>query len=523
MSDRPKRPKATAPSAITRSKRSRIDRGECGDGVSCSCCRKDINVNADHVVLKPCMCVICTRCLSNEHAKRGSRALCCPLCDKKATSHRYYSSRTPDDEDILSTECPYEGEPTADDIRQNLPKKYLEQQEGMEGFKRLAEGESIAVLDAFRLKKVGEKVEKLTCAETLSQHIETEDEMESYCSKVGRFMAFLHELIAQPSIIQKNDVPSLRPADIVDYCVDRNSQSPLLSSLFGLATGKHCPDVDKITLEDGDHISHQSQFLAVSLAEGMLLRSISRYPGVFQRMLFEQLSMEGISQPCLNLLSALRIVPSRNYASKTKSKELIEEWIQETTQLDPLDLFMANQDNLGMQQKSKQALNFQFTVFQDIVIPKSTLFDLGIYGENRLSRKKTSWAELCYDDADNNTLAQNIIGVCDKAKQYHSEFIMEDIRATILLCMSGDIPGKKGASIPRLGRIVSTDVNSELSSRSQTVVHTPSSDGAIRALPIPSESDRVIGSGSMYKNKCANITLFAIGESIQRINDPDDC
>ena len=32
-------------------------------------------------------------------------------------------------------------------------------------------------------------------------------------------------------------------------------------------------------------------------------------------------------------------------------------WTKEYAELDPLDLFMVNQDNLGMKQKSKQALN----------------------------------------------------------------------------------------------------------------------------------------------------------------------
>jgi len=117
-------------------------------------------------------------------------------------------------------------------------------------------------------------------------------------------------------------------------------------SLFGLATGRHEPDIDKIIGDvGGDYVDYQSQLLAIAVAEGMLLRSISRYPGVFQRMLHEQLSMEDISQPCLNLLSALRILPSRKFSSTTQSKELIviAAWTKENAELDPLDLFIVNQ------------------------------------------------------------------------------------------------------------------------------------------------------------------------------------
>jgi hypothetical protein len=63
-------------------------------------------------------------------------------------------------------------------------------------------------------------------------------------------------------------------------------------------------------------------------------------------------------------------------------------WTKENAELDPLDIFMVNQDNLGMQQKSKQALNVQFTIFQDIVIRKETLYKLNIYGDNRLSENE---------------------------------------------------------------------------------------------------------------------------------------
>jgi len=46
---------------------------------------------------------------------------------------------------------------------------------------------------------------------------------------------------------------------------------------------------------------------------------------------------------------------------------------------------------------------------------------------------KTSWKQLCSNDANTNTLAKRIIGVCEKTKVFHSEFIMEDILASIML------------------------------------------------------------------------------------------
>lgn len=93
----------------------------------------------------------------------------------------------------------------------------------------------------------------------------------------------------------------------------------------------------------------------------------------------------------------------------------IDKWTREySSGLGPLDLLIVNHDNLGMQQKSKQALNVQYTACQDIVIREKTLYELNIYGENRLSRTKKSWTQLCLDDADTKTLAKRLVGVKQK-------------------------------------------------------------------------------------------------------------
>lgn len=520
MSDRQKQRKSAEPARITRAKRGKIDRGECNDGLRCSSCGNDIHVNADHVVLNPCNCILCTRCLLNSHASRGSFAMYCPTCDgndTKVTSHRYYAARTPDQEDTHYKTCLCDGREETDYyIKNNLPKKHLAQKERA-GVERLEEGESIAVLYAFRLKKGKDNdVTKFTYTETISDHIKTEDDMEEYSAKCGKFMAFLHELIVGPSKIKKDDVPNLIPAEVVDYCADRYTQSPLLSSLYGLATGREEADIDKITLDKGDYADYQSQFLAVAVAEGMLLRCTSKYPGVFQKMLYEQFTNENISQPRLNLLSALRLIPSRSYSTNTQCKEVVKKWAEDADEkLDPLDLFMVNQDNVSMQEVSKQARHVQYTAFQDIVVRKEKLYQLGIYGENRLSRLGNSWSEICSQDVNTKTLAKRIIGVSKEAKEYFSEIVMEDILLSILLCISEDIPGTVGAHIPHLGRTISPDMNTSLTTGTSTDTDTPiSSEGAIRSLPDHSIDDCTIGSGSMYQNKDTAITLNIIQENL---------
>lgn len=519
MSDRQKQRKSAEPARITRAKRGKIDRGECNDGLSCSSCGNDIHVNADHVVLSPCNCILCTRCLLNSHALRGSFAMYCPTCDgndTKVTSHRYFSARTPDEEDTNYKTCLCDGEETDDYIKNNFPKKHLAQKEGA-GVGRLEEGESIAVLYAFRLKKgKNNNVERYTYTETISDHIKTEDDMEDYSTKCGKFMAFLHELIVRPSKIERDDVPNLMPAEVVDYYADRYSQSPLLSSLYGLATGRGKADIDKITLDKGDYADYQSQFLAVAVAEGMLLRSIFKYPGVIQKMLFEQLTNENISQPRLNLLSAMRILPSRSYCTNAQCKEVQKLVEDMDKKLHPLDLFMVNQDNISFQEVSKQARHVQYTAIQDIVVRKEKLYELGIYGDNPLSRLGKSWSDICSQDASTKTLAKRIIGVTEEAKEYFSEIVMEDILLSILLCIGGDIPGTVGAHIPHLGRTISPDMNTSLTTgTSADTTDTPiSSEGAIRTLPNHSIDDCKIGSGSMYQNKDTTITLNMIQENL---------
>jgi hypothetical protein len=94
-------------------------------------------------------------------------------------------------------------------------------------------------------------------------------------------------------------------------------------------------------------------------------------------------------------------------------------WTKEYAELDPLDLFMVNQDNLGMKQKSKQALNVQFTIS---IFQKTLTSGKRRYTNSTSTaiivclRLKTSWKQICSNDANTNTLAKRIIGVCEKQK-----------------------------------------------------------------------------------------------------------
>ena len=51
------------------------------------------------------------------------------------------------------TECPYKGEPTLEEIKNGLPRKYLGLMLRGEGFNKLEVGESKTVLYGYRVKK----------------------------------------------------------------------------------------------------------------------------------------------------------------------------------------------------------------------------------------------------------------------------------------------------------------------------------------------------------------------------------
>ncbi len=133
-------------------------------------------------------------------------------------------------------------------MKLNAPKKYLEQQYGNDGLNRLTEEYSIALYIRHTLH-----LRRIISHSTLRQSSRTKWRV--IVQSLVTFMAslHLHELITQSSMIPKEDVKFSG-----DYCVSRYTQSPLLSTLFGLTTDEHKPDVDKVALESGEIINRSS-------------------------------------------------------------------------------------------------------------------------------------------------------------------------------------------------------------------------------------------------------------------------
>ena len=70
-----------------------ITRRTRSDNLSCSWCSSGIAPAADHVVLSPCQCTVCPKCLLSELAPRGRSEAQCLCCSSPICSHQYFQSR----------------------------------------------------------------------------------------------------------------------------------------------------------------------------------------------------------------------------------------------------------------------------------------------------------------------------------------------------------------------------------------------------------------------------------------------
>jgi hypothetical protein len=69
-----------------------ITRRTKSDNLSCSWCSRTIPPEADHVVLSPCKCTVCPRCLLHELAPRGNNEVQCLCCSSPICTHQYFES-----------------------------------------------------------------------------------------------------------------------------------------------------------------------------------------------------------------------------------------------------------------------------------------------------------------------------------------------------------------------------------------------------------------------------------------------
>lgn len=147
----------------------------------------------------------------------------------------------------------------------------------------------------------------------------------SICRGIQQFGVFLEKTITQRSITPYDQAEALSPQRFVAKKLD--SLTPLLSLLFGLATGNGVIDESTIRQPISDPINQtlssktiasksQSQFIAIAGAADMLLRSIANNPCEFQLMVNRVFQMEKLSRNARDFASIIRISASRELIIK---------------------------------------------------------------------------------------------------------------------------------------------------------------------------------------------------------------
>ena len=143
-------------------------------------------------------------------------------------------------------------------------------------------------------------------------------------------------------------------------------------------------------------------------------RAAVRHPYHFQLMLGNQLGMQQTSQAFRDLLSAFRIAPSRDHATRAQCSATVKS-LMKGVQVQSHDMCLLNGDNIGHVIKGKEASYKQRTLFQDIIVRKERLEELSIHCQekgDRISRvPANTWLDLVQDNLGKDELAQDTVVV----------------------------------------------------------------------------------------------------------------
>ena len=166
---------------------------------------------------------------------------------------------------------------------------------------------------------------------------------------------------------------------------------------------------------------------------------------------------QNISKPLHDLLSCLRLIPSRNHEHSKRWKEVVQQLADGSHRLGPYCVCITNGDNVGFKKKGAKCGYKQFILFQDIVLDPPRLEELHIYsrgGAQCLPREPShDWLELVEQDKSKNTLADDVVKVRDEDYVALSKIVLESIRFVIeLQIANGGV--KAGDRILRPGYFV---------------------------------------------------------------------
>jgi hypothetical protein len=298
----------------------------------------------------------------------------------------------------------------------------------------------ITVLYSASYRRKKDEGWKLTyCAELLTNVGDSLPDPE-YCQSAMNFGKFLSRHFVVCSIVPYRD--RIRFSTPVEYLHHNADQpTPLLSFLFGLATGEN--RIDKATVkqpivrgsnqtagEKAKARNTQSQFFAITAAADLLKRSIDDNPDQLQLMLREQFAMENISRKLADLLSAIRLLPSRNMMNRALCNSVVQQMAQEI-KIGPRDYYFCLSDNINFSELANhdpaRIGHRACTTVIDCIIPYECLVQDGFYSTNqntRLSRvPSNTWEALNAEEGS----AARIVRLKPIDYRRMSECVLEDI------------------------------------------------------------------------------------------------
>ena len=197
----------------------------------------------------------------------------CPCHKIEVVGHQFHSSRRQPDRRKVVYKDPKVKEHNSNTISTHLPMTCLYQEKKQEiEVMRCKEDEWIVlVLYAAKIIKLQGRTKKIlvqSCVKAFSD-VGSSKPSDEYCDGMQEFFAFLQPNILTPSITPYTKIPTLIPMEFQEHAFA--NRTPLLSALFGLATGQSRVDKEKFLSRSFQ--DYQSQFLAVAVARDLLLCS----------------------------------------------------------------------------------------------------------------------------------------------------------------------------------------------------------------------------------------------------------
>ena len=402
----------------------------------CYCPRKlDRALNRDDFVrLKPCNCYACPKCIFFNCCNRKGRDSVCPKHESIIEAVEFFESSR--DDYLRTNPC------ELDKFELDLAKEpgrffneiFVDKREEMRD-------KLILSLSYVHKPLKDTPIEELK-ANSLTAIIDSKEGFESEKDEKNLRLIFslLHGPIARQhqeemKINKSANQTRLSPGDFLEYC-ETKDESLLLKLLYALTTGKayFVPprfNAVKKTDQPYDVNKQQSNFYAICVAKHMIERTMTTFPGPFQHMIGDMMSMLNVPNSLQNFFAKIRLSCSPRTSLRNLNIRSVMHLLTKI-EYNILDLILIAFDNFGF--KGKDGKFCQHTAIQFTVITEKELRTLGFYNNNKISRLRKTMNELMVKyKNDKIEVANSIIAPTTKDYQILSKRIMNTMATAATL------------------------------------------------------------------------------------------